>query len=69
MKKPVLYHGTDARMIEMSEEERQHFFDTCDHVINALFPYFELAKTEHCRSFFPQNDSPGISLSDSLLSF
>jgi hypothetical protein len=40
MKKPLLYHGTDARMIEMSKEERQRFFDVCELVIDELYRYF-----------------------------
>ena len=40
MERPELYHGTDVRMIEMSEEERQHFFDACNLVIESIFPFY-----------------------------
>ena len=40
MKNPLLYHGTDARMIEMSDGERQNFFDTCNLVIDKLYDYY-----------------------------
>ena len=40
MERPELYHGTDVRMIKMSEEERQHFFDACNLVIESIFPFY-----------------------------
>ena len=38
MDKIVLYHGTDARIVEMTKEERQRYLDDCNLVIDALFP-------------------------------
>jgi hypothetical protein len=36
-----LYHGTDARIIEMSEEERVQYLQDCNLVIDALHPLFK----------------------------
>jgi hypothetical protein len=36
-----LYHGTDARIIEMSEEEREQYLQDCNLVIDALHPLFK----------------------------
>ena len=34
----TLYHGTDARIVEMTKEERLQYLDDCNLVIDALFP-------------------------------
>ena len=34
------YHGTDARMIEMSETERQQYLDDCNRIIDYLSPFY-----------------------------
>lgn len=36
-----LYHGTDARIIEMSEKEREQYLQDCNLVIDALHPLFK----------------------------
>lgn len=36
-----LYHGTDARLIEMSECERIHYMGLCKFVIDNVFPIFD----------------------------
>ncbi len=41
MKSITLYHGTDARIIEMSGDERKQYLADCNLVIDALFPYFK----------------------------
>lgn len=41
MKKFELYHGTDARIIEMSKEERVQYLQDCNLVIDALHPLFK----------------------------
>ena len=41
MDKLELYHGTDARIIEMSEEERVQYLQDCNLVIDALHPLFK----------------------------
>lgn len=38
---PVLYHGTDARILDMSEAERKSFHSDCESVSNSLWPLFE----------------------------
>ncbi len=37
----TLYHGTDARMIDMSEDERKQYLSDCNLAIDALFPFFK----------------------------
>ena len=37
----TLYHGTDARIIEMSADERKQYLADCNLAIDALFPYFK----------------------------
>ena len=37
----TLYHGTDARLIEMSAEERADYFAAVDVVIDSLWPHLE----------------------------
>lgn len=39
MKNIELYHGTDARIIEMSHEERQQYLKDCNMVIDAIFKH------------------------------
>ena len=34
------YHGTDARMIEMTETERQQYLDDCNRIIDYLSPFY-----------------------------
>ena len=34
----TLYHGTDARIVEMTKEERLRYLNDCNLVIDALFP-------------------------------
>ena len=41
MNKITLYHGTDARIIEMTNEERKQYFDDCNLVIDNLHPLFK----------------------------
>ena len=38
---PFLYHGTDARIIRMTEEERNNYLNTCHAVVNYLWDYFK----------------------------
>lgn len=38
---PVLYHGTDARILGMSEAERESFQSACETVSKAVWPLFE----------------------------
>ena len=38
---PFLYHGTDARIIRMTEEERNLYIDTCHIVVNYLWSFFK----------------------------
>lgn len=38
---PPLYHGTDAKIIRMSEQERESYRTCCESVIKNLFPYYE----------------------------
>lgn len=33
-----LCHGTDARIVEMTKEERQRYMDDCNLVIDAFLP-------------------------------
>ena len=40
MKILTLYHGTDARMLEMSEAERKQYLADCNLAIDALSPFF-----------------------------
>ena len=48
-----IYHGTDARMIEMSDEERLQYLSYCNLVIDNLYPFFkplmvnEMIEVEH----------------------
>lgn len=37
----TLFHGTDARIIEMTNEERLEYLDCCNMVIDALYPLFK----------------------------
>ncbi|MBQ2123269.1 MAG: hypothetical protein II200_04665, partial [Bacteroidaceae bacterium] len=41
---PILYHGTDARMIEMSFDERQIYLNACKQVVDyfgeIFLPYY-----------------------------
>ena len=49
-----LYHGTDARIIEMTKEERQQYLNGCRLVIDALYPLFKpLLKSEAVESKAP----------------
>ena len=41
MVKVELYHGSDARIIEMTKEEREQYKNDCDLVVNSLFPLFK----------------------------
>ena len=41
MNKITLYHGTDARIIEMTNEERRQYLDDCNLVIDNLHPLFK----------------------------
>lgn len=46
IKVPLLYHGTDARIVEMSSTERQQYLKKCRQVVDYLFPFYnELAST------------------------
>jgi len=38
MKILTLYHGTDARMLEMSEAERKQYLADCNLAIDAMTP-------------------------------
>ncbi len=40
-KKLVFYHGTDARIVRMSQEERNCYFADCNLIIDALWPFYE----------------------------
>lgn len=45
----LFYHGTDARMIEMSETERQQYLGDCNGIIDYLSPlYFPLLEEVPC---------------------
>ena len=41
MEQLCLYHGTDARIIEMTRDERQEYLNGCNLVIDALYPLFK----------------------------
>ena len=41
MVKVELYHGSDARIIEMTKEEREQYKNDCDLIVNSLFPLFK----------------------------
>lgn len=41
MNKITLYHGTDARILEMTKEEREQYKRECNLVIDALFPLYK----------------------------
>lgn len=43
-----LYHGTDAKIVRMSQDERNRFFSACQSVIDALWPLFEPMHRESC---------------------
>lgn len=36
-----LYHGTDARIIEMPKEEREQYKKECNLIIDTLYPFFQ----------------------------
>ena len=38
---PVLFHGTDARILNMSEAERNAFHSDCETISKAVWPIFE----------------------------
>ena len=38
---PVLYHGTDARILDMTEPERKSFHEDCKELSKSLWPLFE----------------------------
>ena len=40
MEIPILYHGTDAKMISLSKEERQSYLNDCKAVANYLWQFF-----------------------------
>ena len=43
---PALYHGTDARIVKMTDDERRQYLNHCENVIDYLFPFYdELATT------------------------
>ena len=44
---PELYHGTDARIVKMSSEERRQYFEHCEKVIDFLFPYYDKLATTY----------------------
>lgn len=44
---PELYHGTDARIVKMSPEERRQYFEHCEKVIDFLFPYYDKLATTY----------------------
>lgn len=37
----TLYHGTDARILEMTKEEKEQYIKDCNLVIDALFPFYK----------------------------
>lgn len=37
----ALYHGTDARILSMSKEERLQYKKECDLIIDTLYPFFQ----------------------------
>jgi len=37
----TLYHGTDARILSMSKEERLQYKKECDLIIDTLYPFFQ----------------------------
>ena len=41
MKKIELYHGSDARIIEMTKDEREQYKNDCNIVVDYLFPLFK----------------------------
>lgn len=48
-KPEYLYHGTDAKMVRMTEDERHVFFDSCNTVIEKIapiIPQYELKKLQ-----------------------
>ena len=44
---PFLYHGTDARIIRMSDDERKRYMNSCHSVVNYLWPFFETTYKEN----------------------
>ena len=42
---PALYHGTDARIVMMTDDERQQYLDHCENVIDYLFPFYDKLAT------------------------
>ena len=38
---PILYHGTDARIVRMGEEKRKQHKEYCDLAIDYMWPYYE----------------------------
>lgn len=38
---PTLYHGTDARIVRMTPEERSRHIDDCKRIIDFLWPFYE----------------------------
>lgn len=42
---PALYHGTDARIVMMTDDERQQYLDHCKNVIDYLFPFYDKLAT------------------------
>lgn len=41
MEQLCFFHGTDARIIEMTRDERLEYLDGCNLVIDALYPLFK----------------------------
>jgi len=39
---PVLYHGTDARLVRMNADERKDYAYDCHLIIDYLYPFFEM---------------------------
>ena len=61
---PYLYHGTDARIIKMTEEERNNYINICHAVVNYLWsffkPLFQERKLEHYKDMLSPKDNPNL---------
>lgn len=44
---PFLYHGTDARIIRMPDDERNRYMNSCHAVVNYLWQFFETTYKEN----------------------
>ena len=59
---PFLYHGTDARIVKMSDEERYNYIKTCHAVVSYLWDFFKPLyrerKLEQYKEVLSPKDNP-----------